>query len=502
MAQFTSLTIDDTGYLKLPTGTEAQRTESVPIGSLRYNSTSGGLDASLVTNGWGNIEAIYPKQYSVVPGATSVNEGQNLGINVYTANVADNTTLYWTLTNSSDFTVSSGSFTITNNSGSFSVTPTADMVTEGAETFTVSIRTDSTSGTIVATSLLTTINDTSLSPSYSISATPTTVAEGSAFTVNVTTTNITDGTALYYTLSGTGITSSDIVGGATSGSLTITSNAGSVAITIRDDYTSESTETLTFELRSGSTSGTIVATTNITITDSGNVFTPTTTTYSTAGTYTYNANPGSYTIKMWGGAGGGAPKYQSGGGAGATLSYTTISSAQTWTVYVANTGGGASGSADSGNNVRGAGGSGYGAGGNGAGPASNSGVWCGGGGGGSSAVTGTPLGTIIAAGGGGAAGDIGPSGGAGGAGGGGAGSGPAGTGGSGGNGSGGGGGATYPNQAQPSAGSGGTNVAGSGGSSYNGSGTSTGNTGDANYISGKGTPGNSGLVVILHTGIG
>jgi hypothetical protein len=59
---------------------------------------------------------------------------------------------------------SSGQFTIASNAGSFSLTPTADVTTEGAETFTVSVRTDSTSGTVVATSASITINDTSTAP--------------------------------------------------------------------------------------------------------------------------------------------------------------------------------------------------------------------------------------------------------------------------------------------------------------------------------------------------
>jgi hypothetical protein len=54
-----------------------------------------------------------------------------------------------------------GSFTITSNAGSFVVNPTADLTTEGAETFTVSIRTGSITGPIVATSNTITVNDTS-----------------------------------------------------------------------------------------------------------------------------------------------------------------------------------------------------------------------------------------------------------------------------------------------------------------------------------------------------
>jgi hypothetical protein len=97
-------------------------------------------------------------------GATSVNEGATLTFNVTGTNIT-NGTYYWTInSNAGDFGTSSGSFTITSNSGNFSVTPTADVTTEGAETFTVSVRTGSTGGTVVATSSSITINDTSTAP--------------------------------------------------------------------------------------------------------------------------------------------------------------------------------------------------------------------------------------------------------------------------------------------------------------------------------------------------
>ncbi|HAI57744.1 MAG TPA: hypothetical protein DCM04_07360 [Saprospirales bacterium] len=104
------------------------------------------------------------KTYSVTPASSSINEGASLTVNVSTGNVANSSTLYYTLTNSGDFTTSSGSFTISNDAGSFTVTPTADATTEGSETFQIEIRTDSVSGTIVATSSTITINDTSITP--------------------------------------------------------------------------------------------------------------------------------------------------------------------------------------------------------------------------------------------------------------------------------------------------------------------------------------------------
>jgi len=100
-------------------------------------------------------------QLTVTPAATSVNEGSSLTFNVSTINTADQT-LYYSLTNSGDFSTSTGSFSLTSNAGSFSVTPTADVTTEGAETFTAQIRIGSTSGGIVNTSSAVTINDTSV----------------------------------------------------------------------------------------------------------------------------------------------------------------------------------------------------------------------------------------------------------------------------------------------------------------------------------------------------
>ena len=101
--------------------------------------------------------------YSATPASSSVNEGSSLTINVATTNVPTGTTLYFLNSRPADFPSSSdsGSFTINNNAGSFTVTPSADSTTEGTETFTVDIKTGSTSGTTVATTSSITINDTS-----------------------------------------------------------------------------------------------------------------------------------------------------------------------------------------------------------------------------------------------------------------------------------------------------------------------------------------------------
>lgn len=133
------------------------------------NSKSGVFDlnaqytASLISPGtWAD------PVFSVTATLSNVDEGSSAIFSVTGLNIV-NGTYYWTVaTNSGDFTVASGSFTVTNNSGQFSASPTLDNTTEGPETFTVSIRTGSGGGPIVATSNSVTINDTSLDPVYTI----------------------------------------------------------------------------------------------------------------------------------------------------------------------------------------------------------------------------------------------------------------------------------------------------------------------------------------------
>jgi hypothetical protein len=101
---------------------------------------------------------------AVEASATSVNEGSSLTFNVSGSDIVSGT-YYWQInhitTASADFSASSGSFTITDNVGSFSVTATADVTTEGAQTFTASVLASPT-GPVVATSGTITIKKTGI----------------------------------------------------------------------------------------------------------------------------------------------------------------------------------------------------------------------------------------------------------------------------------------------------------------------------------------------------
>ena len=111
--------------------------------------------------------------YSVAPRANSVDEGSGLGtvFDITTINVANGTTLYYTVTGSvagADFvsgSLPSGSFAINSNAGTVSFDLKADALTEGPENYALQIRTGSTSGRVVETSSLVTVNDTSLTAS-------------------------------------------------------------------------------------------------------------------------------------------------------------------------------------------------------------------------------------------------------------------------------------------------------------------------------------------------
>jgi hypothetical protein len=242
--------------------------------------------------------------YSATPIAFSINEGSPLTVNVSGENITDGI-YYWTInSNASDFATSSGSFTITSNVGSFSVTPIADTTTEGSEVFTISIRSVSTTGTVLTTTTTITITDSSTTPNptYSITPSASNIDEGSVLTFNVSGTYIVDGTYYWTTTNAADFATS-------SGSFAITSNAGSFTVTPTSDTTTEGVETFTASVRASSIAGTILATSSaVTINDTS---VPATTAgeteYTTPGTYQWTAPAGvtSVCVVAVGGGGGG-----------------------------------------------------------------------------------------------------------------------------------------------------------------------------------------------------
>jgi hypothetical protein len=214
--------------------------------------------------------------YTATVSSASINEGSSVTVTFVTANTAD-ATFYYTLNGLSgtieaaDFTtVTSGSFTTVNNTASVTLTTSADITTEGVETFEVEIRTDSLTGNIVATTPTITINDTSLTATYAVSPDVTSVNEGDTVTFTVTTANVPDGTTLYYSTTGT-VEAADFTGTTLTGSFVINTNTATITKTLENDLTLDATEgeeNFALEIRTGSTTGTVQATSSsITIAD-------------------------------------------------------------------------------------------------------------------------------------------------------------------------------------------------------------------------------------------
>ena len=238
--------------------------------SVRSGSNNGTL---LVRSAYVTVNDTSTYQYVVTSSTTSINEGSSVTFTFTTTDPTNTfswdisavtipgTTLTYAYPEASDFVenISSGSFVMTNGTGSLTLNLLEDILTEGEERFRIRVLSGSTA---VATSETITINDTSLN-TYSINATDS-INEGSPITFTVTTFS-TDGT--YYWTNGGTTTANDFVENINNGSFVIASGTGSVTLTAKNDITTEGTETIVFQLRSGSVAGNILATKLVNIND-------------------------------------------------------------------------------------------------------------------------------------------------------------------------------------------------------------------------------------------
>ena len=201
--------------------------------------------------------------FTVTP--TTVAEGSSASFTV--ANVGPDGTYYWTVLNgttaNADFSAVSGSFTVSgstggvdNGTGTFTVNPVYDYLTDASETFTVSVRSGSVAGTVIVTSSTITVVDTSTT--VTASGSPTAVNEGSPITITASATAFPAGTYYWTILAGTAVAADFAV---SSGSFTVASNTGSFTVTPKTADGAEGAETFQVQIRTGSTSGTVIATT-------------------------------------------------------------------------------------------------------------------------------------------------------------------------------------------------------------------------------------------------
>ena len=134
-----------------------------------YNSSNSSTLYILGSGGY-TIETFYAKTpaflHLMTPMFISMYEGKNFKVTAESTQVV-NGTLYWTIDGgtTADFSSVSGSISMVNGVGTFTITTIADGLTEGSETYTLSLRTGSTAGTVVATSTLI-VSDPPASSSY------------------------------------------------------------------------------------------------------------------------------------------------------------------------------------------------------------------------------------------------------------------------------------------------------------------------------------------------
>tara|TARA_B100000287_G_scaffold391218_1_gene402713 strand:+ start:33 stop:1736 length:1704 start_codon:yes stop_codon:yes gene_type:complete len=236
------------------------------IAKVRLDSSSGTVVAT-------SAEVTITEQtetYTVGQNSTSISEGGSVTYTVTTTNVTNGTTLYYTLSGTAtadDFVggTMAGSFTINNNTGSFNVNVVGDVITDDGETFTAKVRTDSTTGTVVATASEVTITDVGQTEAISQSAT--TINEGDLITFTLSTTGYGSGTTFWWDIVSTdGITAGDFFNGGgynnqLSGYFEINSS-GQASLTkqLVQDLTTEGVEKFKLNVRSGSSTGPIILT--------------------------------------------------------------------------------------------------------------------------------------------------------------------------------------------------------------------------------------------------
>jgi hypothetical protein len=226
------------------------------------------LDGSLAIGSCVINDTSQTPTYAISPNTTAVDEGGSVTWAITTTNFGSGT-LYWTnigSTNANDFTdgTNSGAITITNNSGVLTKTLASDLITEGSENIRIQLRTGSITGSIVATSALVTVNDTSTSPpTYQLSNSVASVDEGGTVMFTLVTQNVSDGTQVPYTISGAGIASDDfdsmqvnghIIGRDLNGYFIIQNGVSTLRVVVSADRFREGSEIFTVSLDNGQAS--------------------------------------------------------------------------------------------------------------------------------------------------------------------------------------------------------------------------------------------------------
>lgn len=261
------------------------------------------------------------------------------------ANVADNTTLYWTndgTTTAADFFGGSmsGSFVMNNGQGLVSLNIINDNIIESDETILFRVRENSTTGPVVASYVLTLRDSVTISPilvnwtSFGERVVDNTlnINENGRIDFTFSTTGIPDGTTLYWTNGGT-TDANDFFQGINNGTVTISNSRATLRLNIRPNDPSEINETVIIQIRLNSITGPILASS-----DTITIISPFTglRSFGFTGADQIFTVPDGKTLlffKIWG-AGGGNGSPSQGGAAGYTEGRLTVNPGSQYTIRV------------------------------------------------------------------------------------------------------------------------------------------------------------------------
>jgi hypothetical protein len=204
--------------------------------------------------------------FAVESDVTSINEGGTVTYTITTTNVTDGTIIKWLNTGSTvaaDFTgaENQGTITINNNTTTLELTAKNDLLTEGAENIKLQLKPNTSEDVVLASADPVIVNDTSLTPpTYdTLTVDSIEVDEGDTVTYTLNTSHVPDGTTLYWTNSGTS-TASDFFPSGDSGSFQVNNNTATISLQVYNDTSTEGSQTLILQIRTGSTAGTVVKT--------------------------------------------------------------------------------------------------------------------------------------------------------------------------------------------------------------------------------------------------
>ena len=210
-AAFGNFTIsNDSGTFQFETATDylSEGQETITV-SLRIGSITGSVVATqdvIVQD-----TSINPV-FTVAPSTGSVNESESLNFTIFT-DLPVEQTVYYTFAGTvenedTDVSAGIGSVQIGGITGTtkvINVGITSDYLTEGTESFAMQVRRLEPSGSIATTSSLVTINDTSTTPTVTVTPSSTSISEGDAVVFTVTTSgNYRVGDTFYWTVNTTG----------------------------------------------------------------------------------------------------------------------------------------------------------------------------------------------------------------------------------------------------------------------------------------------------------